>query len=436
MPRHTSFNKLNIISPKRNGLPPPGWEGFFPYYAGYPEGFARGILESIQLPTNAVVFDPWNGSGTTTYAASQLGFTSHGFDLNPVMITVARARLLPPSEADSIDPLAKEVCKYDPNEARTAAADEPLCIWFDEGTAVHLRTIERNIRRQLVGSMTQTATGLRLDHMSGLAATFYVGLFAVCRELTAPFRSTNPTWLRKPKGKEKKISAPRNVIVQKLLKSLHGMATALAERQKTKATEQGRCDLALADTTKTALRSASVDLVLTSPPYCTRIDYTAATRIELAVMGPLTQTLPKQLSRQMIGTTRVPQHEIKVDAAWGARCGKFLRAVKNHPSKASEIYYYRTHLDYFEKLARSLQHTSDALKPKGAAILVIQDSYYKELHNPLPAIVADIAGECGLALRRREDFRLGHSMTGINPHTRAYRTSQDVVESVLCFSKQ
>ena len=30
----------------------------------------------------------------------------------------------------------------------------------------------------------------------------------------------------------------------------------------------------------------SVDFVLTSPPYCTRIDSTAATRIELAVLAP------------------------------------------------------------------------------------------------------------------------------------------------------
>src|SRR2546430_4656806 len=59
--------------------------------------------------------------------------------------------------------------------------------------------------RSLVGTMTQTATGLRLEHLSGLAATFYVGLFAVCRHLTAPFRTTNPTWLRAPTGTERKI---------------------------------------------------------------------------------------------------------------------------------------------------------------------------------------------------------------------------------------
>jgi hypothetical protein len=437
MPKHRwSFDKLNIVSPKRSATPPVGWEGFFPYYAGYPEGFARAIIGSIPLPAGAVVLDPWNGSGTTTYAASQLGFSSHGFDLNPVMVTVARARLLPASEADSIDPLAKEICAYNPHETRTIAEDEPLRTWFDETTAAHLRTIERNIRRQLVGSMTQTPNGVHLENLSGLAATFYVGLFAVCRDLTGPFRTTNPTWLRKPKETEKKLGLPRRVIVQKLLKKLHGMAVALAGRQIVLTPELGRSHIILADTTQTALPHQSVDLVLSSPPYCTRIDYTVATRVELALMAPLVQTPSKELSRQMIGTTRVPQHTIRIDEAWGERCRRFLRAVKQHPSKASEIYYYRTHLDYFEKLSTSLRHTCAALKPTGKAILVIQDSYYKEIHNDLPSIVEDIVSSCGLTLQRREDFRLSHSMTGINPHTKTYRASQAVVESVLCFRKR
>jgi hypothetical protein len=432
----SSFDKLRIISPKRSVSPTTGWGGFFPYYAGYPEAFARAILESAALSDKAVVLDPWNGSGTTTYAASQLGLTSHGFDINPVMVTVARARVLPPSEADSIEPLAEEISAHDPHAARSIEPDEPLGMWFDESTAGHLRAVESAIRKHLVGPMTQSPAGLQLNNLSGLAATFYVGLFTVARDLAAPFRTSNPTWLRIPKEKEKKVTVPRRVIVAKFIGALRGMAEALAARKKSTSTEAGHANIALGDTTELAVPRDSVDLVLTSPPYCTRIDYTAATRVELAIMASLTRTLPKDLSRKMIGTTRVPKHKIVVDDAWGARCTQFLEAVRKHPSKASEIYYHRTHLDYFDKLAKSLAHIGGAIKDGGQAIFVIQDSQYKDLHNPLPSIFEDIASNCGLTLRRRQDFHLSHSMTGINPHTRAYRSSQNVVESVLCFNKQ
>lgn len=64
---------LQILSPKRNKRLQTGWEGFFPYYVGYPELFARELLQSAKLPRHAVVLDPWNGSGTTTYTASAMG---------------------------------------------------------------------------------------------------------------------------------------------------------------------------------------------------------------------------------------------------------------------------------------------------------------------------------------------------------------------------
>ena len=90
-------------------------------------------------------------------------------------------------------------------------------------------------------------------------------------------------------------------------------------------------------------------MVLTSPPYCTRIDYSAATRIELAVIYPLADVKMEDLGRQMIGSTRVPDHEIAVDQAWGKTCGRFISYLKAHPLKASAGYYYKTHLDYFDK---------------------------------------------------------------------------------------
>ena len=47
--------RLRIVSPKRNKRLQTGWEGFFPYYAGYPELFARELLQSAKLPHGAVV---------------------------------------------------------------------------------------------------------------------------------------------------------------------------------------------------------------------------------------------------------------------------------------------------------------------------------------------------------------------------------------------
>jgi hypothetical protein len=143
-----------------------------------------------------MVLGPWNGSGTTTFSAAHLGLAAQGFDLNPIMVVVARARLLPPSEADSIEPLAREMLKG--LRARELLLDDgdPLLGWFNRPTAVLLRTIEQRICDHLIGERTITPDGTKLQNISGLAATFYVALFSVCRQLTERFQSSNPTWLR------------------------------------------------------------------------------------------------------------------------------------------------------------------------------------------------------------------------------------------------
>jgi hypothetical protein len=70
------FDRLQIVSPKRTPAGQSGWDGFFPYYAGYPETFARSLLKSAALPRGASVLDPWNGSGTTTYSAAQPSYNA------------------------------------------------------------------------------------------------------------------------------------------------------------------------------------------------------------------------------------------------------------------------------------------------------------------------------------------------------------------------
>jgi DNA methylase len=412
-----------------------GWEGFFPYYAGYPESFAHALLTSANLPRDAVVLDPWNGSGTTTYVASLLGLRSYGFDLNPVMIVVAQARLLPTSGADSIEPLAGDVIRSAKPDREYLDEDEPFSLWFTDKTSALLRAVEHSIRKRLVRAKAVTPTGAKLDQISGLAATFYVALFAVCRELVAPFLSSNPTWLRRPKHGEPKVDVPRDLVEDRLVANLRGMAHALADRRDLLSTERAASQVRLSDTTSTILPPASVDLILTSPPYCTRIDYTAATRIELAVLAPLVQVMPDELGRKMIGSTRVPTHRIDVCPSWGPRCHEFLEALRRHPSKASAGYYYRTHLDYFDKIARSISNLSQSLTKKGTAILVVQDSYYKEIHNDLPSIITEIGQAHGLKKHRHEDFRMNRSMSGINRYSHLYRRSGGCSEAVLCFSK-
>ena len=426
------FNSLIISSPKRQKHLLSNSSEFFPYYAGFPESFATTIIETSVLPRCGLVFDPWNGSGTTTSAAAKLGYNSCGIDLNPVMVLVARARNLNPSQASYIEPQGKKLIRDLVRLKTSVPLDDPLLQWFTTDTACALRNLERRIRLNVLDKGFKKSN-IQLDKISCFHATFYVALFIVCRSLTKSFLSSNPTWLKVPGASESKIYVPTIEICAAFVGQLNSMAERLLYSV-SKSNVAGCAQILLGNTTQLKYENFA-DLVLTSPPYCTRIDYTAATRIELAIIDPLLDVTREILSKEMIGSVKVPTDLIEPQEAWGTTCKDFLSQLRAHDSKASGGYYYKTHLDYFNKMSKSIINIHACLKKNANAIIVVQDSHYKDIHNDVPLMLTEMAQNSGLTLFRREDFFQRNSLSKINPKSKKYRTNAVAVESVICFRK-
>jgi hypothetical protein len=137
----------------------------------------------------------------------------------------------------------------------------------------------------------------------------------------------------------------------------------------------------------------------------------------------------------MIGTTKVPAHTVERKDAWGVSCNSFLDAVAAHKSKASGGYYLRTHLDYFDKMHRSMTNMTGALRNDAYAIMILQDSFYKDVHNDVPGIISEMGNACGMVLEQRADFRSPNCMSRINPRALSRATRSGAMESVLVFRK-
>jgi tRNA G10 N-methylase Trm11 len=213
------------------------------------------------------------------------------------------------------------------------------------------------------------------------------------------------------------------------------MAEALAQSIPDAASDVTLAACAVGDSTALPLQSGSIDLVLGSPPYCTRIDYTAATRVELAILAGIVKMDLRFLGLQMMGSTRVPKFAPPADRNWGKTCAAFLDKIIKHPSKASSGYYFKNHADYFDKLYRSLRSISTVIRKDGKAVLVLQDSFYKDIHNPLADITIEMAASVGMRLIQRNNFQSKRTMGSVNRASKSYRQCYVPVESVLCFDK-
>lgn len=431
-----------LRSPKR----PPGSateRSWYNYYAGYSATFVEDVLNSLELDRAELIADPWNGSGTTTEVAHRLGIPSWGGDINPAMAVVAKARLLSSYVSPSELSLCEEILiSAQVPPSREPMIDDPLLTWFTQQGCESIRALERCIGRFLDPNWRTgpPGNGERVTSLSSLAAFFYLALFRSVKELLAPFRSSNPTWIRRPLDNRFRLTPSPTTIervfrqqVELMVKSTSSPSVELTRRTVDHDSPKALARLAVASAANIPLSSGTASAVISSPPYCTRIDYAIATAPELAVLG-VSQLQLRELREAMMGSSTVSADSPTIDPGWGQTCATFLGEVAAHPSKASGTYYLRNHLQYFDKLSRSLTEIDRVLAPGAACFLVVQDSHYKELHNDLAAVVVEMAGALGWTDVDRHDYLSKRHMGRVHRTAKQYRAVTEATESVLVFT--
>ncbi|MGH8477024.1 MAG: DNA methyltransferase [Methylococcales bacterium] len=429
------FRNANVTNPKQR-LDPFN-ERLFPYYAGYSTTFVERLLESLMIENDSVVFDPWNGSGTTVLVATRMGLKSIGIDLNPVMVIVAKASFVSATEVNSLVPIAQSLIERSQARNKKGLADDPLSKWlFPESTGI-IRQLEFEINQTLVSRdcYAPLTSKTELDRLAPLGAFFYLALFRTGRCLLKDFVPTNPTWVKFPQCPQLRKRPSSSMIYRTFIGEVRNLVRCLAGSNYLDSEEKrGSFIIRLDNAERLSLPDASVNFVVTSPPYCTRIDYAVATAIELAILR-FSTSLFDQLRRSLMGTSTVKADAGLASSLLGTTCSRFLDAVYNHPSKASRTYYFKNHLQYFESLQLAIQELVRVLTLNGLCVLVVQDSYYKDIHNDVPTIITEMASHSGMILRRRQDFIANRSMVGVNNRAKQYCCARKIVESVLCFER-
>jgi len=426
---------LEILNPKlkptnRKGLQ--ANSALFSYYAGFSENFTINLLEQLTDKNKpSTIFDPWNGSGTTTFAAYKLGQNAIGNDLNPVMLIIAKARLINNLDLSSLEAICHTIF-HNTNKDRSKFSYEsdPLKIWFKEKSCLFIRRFENSINKNFIcfnhySILTESDA---LNKLSTIGAFIYVILFKTIKTLLKNFIPSNPTWVKQPKSEVDKIEVNSDIIKDTFFNILND--TIQSHIFNDSPVKNASFNLSLNNSNLLKQNKESVDIVLTSPPYCTRIDYAIATSIELATIR---LNNIRALRESLIGTSTVKKEIIEPSYLWGNVCNNFLKQVQEHESIASSTYYYKNHLQYFNDLYKSLYQISKILKPNGLFISVVQNSFYKEINNDLAKVVDEMSNSFGLSLVREDKFISKNNMSLINSKSNRYINHKQITESVLIF---
>lgn len=354
---------------------------FYRYYAGYPLDFADWALKKLQLPDQALVVDPWNGSATTVAACARLGISCQGYDINPVMVHIGRARVASSTDFEEAVELIDTVAEILANKTRPTLAE------------VGIAFREIPVSNEIAHSVAITS------------------LFPFARRMMEGQKTKNPSWFRKgttlsesPLEREPLLDVWRSLLAQ------------VAHWRSTREDPDGlSISIERGDSRKSLGRRDAFDGLLTSPPYLTRLDYVHATLPEILLLKEF-DSLPdmQRLRRSMLGsplTSERPTHSL---ARLPTDIKLLLRAIEGHSSKASASYYHRFFSTYFVDLQASMRNIAKVLKSGARGCMVVQSSHYKEIEIDLAKAVISLAGELGLQHQETIEFGSRRSMSLVN----------------------
>lgn len=235
------------------------------YRACFKPQLPRFFIEHLTQP-GAVVYDPFMGRGTTPIEAALSGRVPTGCDINPLSVRLVRPRLHPPELAQVRDRLDALDLDY------SGKVREDLHVFYHPETLRALTGLkEYLLKRQKQGKFDAVDDWIgmvALNRLTGHSA----GFFSVYT--LPPNQATSVKAQQRINEKRKQVPPVRDICAIILKKSKQLLSEVDPKTRATLARVAGQAQLLTAPSSATPdLKSNSVDLVVTSPPFLDVVQY-------------------------------------------------------------------------------------------------------------------------------------------------------------------
>lgn len=376
----------------------------------YKEAFSASLVEYLFERYNipkGLVLDPFAGSGTTLFAASEMGIDAEGIELLPIGRQIITTKKLLEADFTAVDfarlkywsverpwiqaevrqPLAELRITKGAYPEQTLEAIEKYCgVWKQENERV--QTVLRFALLCVLESVSFTRKDgqyLRWDYRSGR------------RQGQKPF----------DKGPILNFEQAICAKIEEIVQDLQGDKVQLElfpteSRAGNIRLHEGSC-LEIMPT----LPDASYHAVITSPPYCNRYDYTRTYALELALLGVNEQELI-QLRQQMLSCTVENRAKdlLKINPRWlsavtAADQQALLQAILKYldDQKTQGVLNNngipRMVRGYFYEMACVIAECSRVMKADAPLIMVNDNVRYAGASISVDMILSDLAERLG-----------------------------------------
>jgi len=383
------------------------------YKEAFSYEFVRRFVRRFrsEMPT-PVVLDPFMGMGTTPYTARRLGVQGVGVDKLPVAVAIAQGLAsltdqVPGEVYATFERLRKEVDHADP--APIASDVSIVQRAFPEDVRFRLQQWKRVI----------------LDLPRPIRDVFFVLFLSILEPCSWTTKDGQFLRLRP----EKPLRNPDDVLREQVLRAEEDIQALQTARERETWGPTPRVLKGDARELSTFLPSDSVGLIVTSPPYANRYDYTRTYSLELCFgfvdnfegLRNLRHSILRSHIESRLDETKELAPHSAVEEVERVLRGKDL----NNPRIPIML------RAYFVDMAQVIDEMFRVLGPQGRVVMVVDNVRFEGEMVPVDLILSDLAHRVGFEVEEILVARFkGNSSQQMKKYGR-----KPVRESVLIWRK-
>jgi DNA modification methylase len=376
----------------------------------YKEAFSASLVEyllqqyHIQLGN---LLDPFAGSGTSLFAASKIGLDADGIELLPIGQEIIKARLILENEfsTDDFERLIYWSKKYPWENSKLRQSLNELRITKGAYPEETVNYIEQYIGTyQTENERVQIALQfILLSVLESISYTRKDGQY-----LRWDYRSDRQQG-NKPFNKGEILSF-KQAICDKIAEILNDLYTGNKQGELFSIqTKPGNVRIFAGSSLEImpTLPNSIYDVVMTSPPYCNRYDYTRTYALELALLG-IKQEEIGNLRQQMLSCTveNRAKNLLEINPQWSEAIAvtdeeKLLQTIlqflekQKLQNKLNNPGIPRMIKGYFYEMACIIAECYRVMKPKSLLFMVNDNVRYAGISISVDLILSIIAEEMG-----------------------------------------
>ena len=373
----------------------------------FPHSFSHRLIDEAlalwDLPQDGILADNFAGAGTTLLAARQSGLSAEGFDLSPLAVDVANAKI---------------TC-YDPNQLRRGL-QTVLNANLKDVPQVPVRLSKAFTKEELreIYSLLAPIRKLRRRNRLFFLTALLWAVKDFCRAVPDGGWFRWQTW-------PNRSDEIRQAFIDRV-------ACMLEDVQALNWTENVPPSRArLADARRLPLPDLSIDGLITSPPYANRHDYSRVFHIDLLLLG----LAEPDVTKLRHGSIR-SHVEAKGPDGYKRRLKSYsipsaLQVVLEKIPADADSRIVPLLNGYFEDIYLSLLEVGRVLKLGGRAAYVVGNVRHAGVMVPVDEILVELAPQIGLTFDAAWVLRLrGNSAQQMKQYGR-----QPSRETIVFFAK-